>query len=140
MLVGSRRSLARDITRVGPVPALPSFLPGKRPGSHDHGVRGAAQSGPESGILMGAAVMARRLFRCAWIVCAVLIAARPGPDMQATGLGRQSAGVAETPIPSLEARKTIDQYYSVRLQPFLRSSARAEEKAAAGAAPAEEQK
>jgi Protein of unknown function (DUF1587)/Planctomycete cytochrome C len=54
--------------------------------------------------------MARRLFRCAWIVCAVLIAARSGLEMHASGLGRQSAGVVESPLPSPESRKTIDQY------------------------------
>src|SRR5688572_4577653 len=64
--------------------------------------------------------MARRLFRCTWIMCAVLIAARSGLDMHASALARQSAGLPGSAIPSPEPGKTIEQYcvgcHSTRLK------------------------
>jgi hypothetical protein len=59
--------------------------------------------------------MAKRLFRCAWIVCAVLVAGRSGLDIQARGFGGQAS-----PVPILDTKATINQYcvtcHSARLK------------------------
>ena len=55
-------------------------------------------------------LMARGLLACAWILCAAVIAARAGLDIQASGFGLQASGPVESRNPNTESRTTLDQY------------------------------